>query len=106
LSGVRTVVDWPRICVDPLVERAVVDGFRLPGQTDTDTELWEFWQSNNMDSEFPLTVQDALTFGRGYVIVGRGDDGPLITVGVTVQPGCELGSADEEGHCRLPVVSG
>ena len=32
LAGVRTVVDWPRICVDPLVQRATVDGFRMPGR--------------------------------------------------------------------------
>jgi hypothetical protein len=83
LAGVRTVVDWPRICVDPLAQRTVVDGFRLPNETDTDSELWEFWQSNNMDAEFPLCVFDALTLGRGYMIVGAPDvdgDPPIVTV--------------------------
>jgi hypothetical protein len=83
LAGVRTVVDWPRICVDPLVERSVVDGFRLPGETDTDSELWGFWQANNMDAEAPLTFLDALALGRGYMIVGAPDvdgDPPIITV--------------------------
>jgi hypothetical protein len=82
LAGVRTVVDWPRICVDPLVQRAVVDGFRLPGQTDTDADLWGYWQANNLDSEFPLCVQDSLTLGRGYMIVGSPDEpgeAPIIT---------------------------
>lgn len=83
LASVRTVVDWPRICVDPLVQRAVVDGFRLPGQTDTDDELWTYWQANNLDGEHPLCVLDSLTLGRGYMIVGSPDspgDAPIITV--------------------------
>jgi hypothetical protein len=83
LAGIRTVVDWPRICIDPLVQRAVVDGFRLPGETDTDSELWEWWQANNLDAEFPLCIQDSLTLGRGYGIVGSPDvpgDAPVITV--------------------------
>lgn len=83
LAGVRTVVDWPRICVDPLVQRAVVDGFRMPGQTDTDTELWAHWQANNLDAEFGLCVLDALSLGRGYMIVGSPDkqgDSPIVTV--------------------------
>ena len=83
LAGVRTVVDWPRICVDPLVQRSVVDGFRMPGHTETDSELWEHWQANNLDAEFPLCALDALTLGRGYMIVGSPDnpgDSPIITV--------------------------
>lgn len=83
LSGIRTVVDWPRICVDPLVQRAVVDGFRMPGQTETDADLWGYWQANNLDGEHPLCVLDSLTLGRGYMIVGspdRAGDAPLITV--------------------------
>lgn len=84
LAGVRTVVDWPRICVDRLVERASeIDGFRLPGATDVDSELTELWQANDLDAEFPLVQQDSLVGGRGYMIVGSPDtpgDAPLVTV--------------------------
>lgn len=83
LASVRTVVDWPRICVDPLVERCAVDGFRLPGATDVDDELEQHWQANDLDSEAPLAFLDALVFGRSYMIVGSPDrpgDSPLITV--------------------------
>jgi hypothetical protein len=55
LANVRTVVDWPRVCIDPLIPRAVVDGFRLPGSTDTDEEFQQHWQANDLDAEFPLT---------------------------------------------------
>lgn len=83
LAGVRTVVDWPRICVDPLVQRCVIDGFRLPSATDVDSELAEHWQVNDGDAEAPLCFLDALTLGRGYVIVGSPDtpgDSPVMTV--------------------------
>jgi hypothetical protein len=83
MSMVRTVVDWPRICVDPLVQRAVIDGFRLPKQTDTDTELQELFEANEFNAEFPLCMLDALTLGRGYAIVGSGDedgDPPIVTM--------------------------
>jgi len=83
LAGVRTVVDWPRICVDPLVQRCVVDGFRMPDATDVDEEFQQHWQANDLDAEAPLAFLDALVFGRGYMIVGSPDrpgDSPLVTV--------------------------
>jgi hypothetical protein len=83
LAGVRTVVDWPRITVDALVERCVVDGFRMPGATDVDDEMASLWQSSDLDGEALLCFLDSLIFGRGYMVVGSGDsegDLPLITV--------------------------
>jgi hypothetical protein len=83
LAGVRTVVDWPRICIDPLVQRCVVDGFRMPGATDVDEEFQQHWEANDLSAEFPLCALDALVFGRGYLIVGSPDepgDSPLVTV--------------------------
>jgi hypothetical protein len=83
LAGVRTVVDWPRIAVDTLVQRCTVDGFRLPGATDVDDELAEHWQANDMDAEQTLCWLDSLVYGRGYMIVGSPDtpgDSPLVTV--------------------------
>ncbi len=84
LAGVRQVVDWPRICVDKLVERASrIDGFRLPSSTEVDDELQEHWQANDLDSEFPLVQQDSLVGGAGYMIVGSPDepgDSPIVTV--------------------------
>jgi hypothetical protein len=83
LAGVRTVVDWPRICVDPLVQRCVLDGFRIPGATDVDSEFAAHVQANDLDAELPLGFLDALVTGRGYAIVGSPDepgDSPLVTV--------------------------
>lgn len=82
LASIRTVVDWPRICVDPLVQRCVVDGFRLPNATDVDEDLAAFWQANDLDYEAPLGFLDSLMYGRSYMIVGSRDNDtvPLITV--------------------------
>jgi hypothetical protein len=82
LAGVRTVVDWPRICVDPLVARQVLDGFRVAGATDVDAEIGEHWFANGMDSEAQLCFLDSLVTGRGYMIVGSPDnpgESPIIT---------------------------
>lgn len=83
LAGVETVVDWPRICVDPIVQGCVLDGFRLAGETDVDQELLAYWRENDMDAEAPLSFLDALVAGRGYMIIGAPDspsDAPLVTV--------------------------
>lgn len=83
LSGLRTVMGWPQIAVDSLDERAVVEGFRYPDDVDTDEDLWDIWQSNNLDGESSLAQLDALIYGRCYITVGPGDDTtngqPLIT---------------------------
>jgi hypothetical protein len=83
LANIRTVVDWPRICVDPLVMRQQVDSFWLPGSSSIDEELQEHWEANNMPSEAPLCFLDSLVCGRGYMIAGAPDsagDSPIVTV--------------------------
>lgn len=76
LRGLHTVIGWPRIAVDALEERLDVEGFRYPGATDTDDDLWEIWQSNNLDEEAPLAHLDALVFGHAYIAAGSGACGP------------------------------
>lgn len=83
LAGVRTVVDWPRICCDPLMQRAQLSGFRLPDATEVDDELAAHLEANDMAGELPLAVLDSLVAGCGYIIVGSADqpgDSPLVTV--------------------------
>ena len=81
LSGISTIVDWPRICCDPLIDRCIINGFRLPDATDIDDDLEQIWQNNDMDAEVPLAFLDSLVDGAGYLLVGSNDDGsPLITV--------------------------
>jgi hypothetical protein len=81
LTGLRTVLGWPRIAVDALHDRLDVDGFRYPESTDADEAMWTIWQRNNLDLEAPLGFLDALVHGRSHLVVGREDNGdPLVTV--------------------------
>lgn len=79
----RTLVGWPRLAVNPYVERLARDGFRLPGETDINQDLEDVWQENGLDVEQKLAYKDALTMGRGYWLVGspaeRGG-APVVTV--------------------------
>jgi len=83
LQGLRTVVGWPAIGVDALVNRCIVEGFRFPGATDVDDDLMGIWQANNLDEEAPLAHLDSFVYGRAYGIGGPGDEHtagePLIT---------------------------
>ena len=75
-------VNWPRLVVDSVEERLDVEGFRLPGSDDADTEMWRVWQANNLDELSQQAHTDALALGRSYITVGTGADvlTPLISV--------------------------
>lgn len=71
----------PKLAVDVLVEVLNVDGFTLKGQTKIVEVLREWWQANNLDTEFPLAMTESLVQGQSYLLVGSGDgDVPSITV--------------------------
>lgn len=82
LSKLRTVIGWPALGVDSLEERLDVEGFRYPDALDSDQELWDWWQDNNMDEESQLGFLDSLIHGWSFIAVGSSDemDSPLITV--------------------------
>lgn len=75
-------VAFPSTYADALTERQVVEGFRLPGQSEADTGLWELWQANDLDAESAMARLDRTVCGRAYYCLGAGDDPevPLITV--------------------------
>lgn len=75
LEFIRTIVGWPAVAVDPLVERLAVDGFRLADGTEVDDRLAERWHANGLDAEFTLASTDALSLRKAYWLVGTGDDG-------------------------------
>lgn len=79
LEPLRGILGWCTAGVDARSERLTVMGFRMPGQTEVDDDLQGIWQSNNLDAEAALVHEDAMIYGRAFVLVGVGDDGPLIT---------------------------
>src|SRR5256885_5071556 len=74
LDGLRTVVGWPAIAVDPLEERLAGQGFRLPEATDVDEDLADIWMANDLDAEQSLVHIDALAMGRAWLTVGSSYD--------------------------------
>ncbi len=82
LEPLRAVLGWCAAGVDARSERLTVTGFRLPGQTEIDSALQEFWQTNNLDAESGLAHDGALIFGRSYGVAGPRPGGgvPLITI--------------------------
>lgn len=83
LEFLRTIVGWPAVAVDPLVERLSVDGFRVADSTDADSYLGDLWELNNGPMEQSLAFTDALSMRCAYWSVGsprEAGDPPVITV--------------------------
>jgi hypothetical protein len=66
-------VGYPRLYVDAVAERQEVEGFRLGGADEADSELWDWWQANDLDVEATLGHTDALIYGRAYLTVAAAD---------------------------------
>lgn len=62
-------IGYPRLYVDALSERITPEGFTLPGTSDTDSDLWRWWTTNQLDVEFNLGCVEALVHGRAYITV-------------------------------------
>lgn len=62
-------VGYPRLYVDAVAERQELEGFRVGGKDETDKDLWDWWQANNLDVESTLGHADALVYGRSYITV-------------------------------------
>lgn len=72
-------VGYPRLYVDSIAERQAVEGFRLGDADQADSEMWQWWQANNLDIEAPLGYTDAYVHGRSYITISRPD--PQIDLG-------------------------
>ncbi len=82
LEPLKAVLGWCAAGIDARSDRLSVQGFRMPGQTEVDSSLQEFWQTNNLDAESPMCHDASLIEGRAYGVVGKREGGgaPLITI--------------------------
>lgn len=110
------VDNWLPLVVDAVAERLAVQGFRF-GTEEADADAWAIWQANNLDAESGLAHQEALIFGRSYVLVWADGQGrPRITVEsarqvtVTHAPGDRRQRTaalkrwiDDDGHARATL---
>lgn len=76
----NVIINWPELVVDSLEERLDVEGFRFPGQDSGDEQAWAWWQANDLDVESQQAHVEALACAKSFVIVGAGDEHPIITV--------------------------
>lgn len=83
LADLRVIVGWPKIAVDPYVERLHLDSFRVGNSTIADETLTDLWVHNGMDAEQSIADLEALVMGRSWYVLGSGDadgDPPRICV--------------------------
>ena len=73
-------VNFPKLAVRSIAERLQVTGFRAIGDDDADTDLWRIWQANDLEAQSHLAHLDALVYGRSFVFVWAGPNGPRVTV--------------------------
>ncbi len=66
-------VGYPRLYIDSVAERQELEGFRLGSADSADTELWDWWQANDLDVEATLGHTDAFIHGRSYITVSKPD---------------------------------
>jgi hypothetical protein len=74
LAEIREIVGWPKLAVDPYVERLGLDSFRLASETTSDPDLDDLRQATDMAGEEVLAFTDALIFARAYWLVGSPDE--------------------------------
>lgn len=79
LTAVESVVGWAGTAVDVIEERLDFEGYIAP---DT-LGLNDVYRANDLDIESGMGHKDALIYGTGFIVVGKGADGepdPLITI--------------------------
>lgn len=60
------------LVVDALVERMMIQGFRLGTQA-ADAETWRIWQANNMDADSDQVILESAIVGWSFVSVSPGE---------------------------------
>jgi len=73
MAKLLAAVGYPRLFVDSITERLSLEGFRLGNADQADDELWDWWQTNDLDVEAPLGFCEALVHGRSYITIAAPD---------------------------------
>ena len=89
-QDMRAAVGWSRLYLDSLVERISIDGFAVPGSSDADERLQDWWKLNALDQEAPISFLETFIHGRCYItvsapteediVLGHPADVPIIRV--------------------------
>ncbi|MCA1185716.1 phage portal protein [Saccharopolyspora sp. 6T] len=84
------LIDWAELVTDALEERLDVEWFRLGDDEAASDDLERVWQANDLDEESGQAHLAALVTGESYVMVGPGDDVPLVTVETAEEVAVEI----------------
>ncbi|ALA48122.1 portal protein [Mycobacterium phage Phlei] len=66
-------VGYPRLYVDSIAERQEVEGFRIGDDEESDEELRQWWEANNLDIEAQLGFTESYVHGTSYITISRPD---------------------------------
>jgi hypothetical protein len=67
-----TKSNYMGLVVDATAERLCVEGFRIGGDAEADSETWDIWQRSNFDNDSDQAILEALITGQSYVLVSPG----------------------------------
>lgn len=73
-------INWDQKFIDTIDGLCITEGFQVNGAEDFDEALWAAWTRNDMPEFESENNVNSLVTGYGFVFVGPGDDGALITV--------------------------
>lgn len=69
LRDLQALVGLPRIYVNAIAERLIIEGFRVGDESETDEELWSWFKANGLDNQSMVAIIDALVYGRAYITI-------------------------------------
>src|SRR5690606_37369191 len=79
-------IGYPRLYVLALAERITVEGFKIPGEDETESEFWTWWTANRLDTEFTLGCVEALVHGAAYITISAPPEDENALFGVPDTP--------------------
>lgn len=69
LRALLAQVGVPRIYVNAIAERLIIEGFRIGDSGDTDEDLWSWFKANGLDNQAWLAFCETLVYGRSYITI-------------------------------------
>ncbi len=73
-----TKSNYMGLVVDSMVERMIVEGFRIGDQPDADAKTWDIWQANRLDSGFDQVLLESAIGGSAFLLVAPNPDRPQL----------------------------
>lgn len=110
--------NWVQIVADAPIERLTVTGFKVAGEEEADSDLWNIWQTNGLDCDSQLGFLSAVIGARCFVLIWGDpddDDTPIVTFedpqqcAVVYEPGSRRKRRAalkrwQDGHCDYATL--